>query len=566
MSATLPSTRRDERGSVVIMAVIATLILSVLIVAFSLLAKVEGNIGLNLKSQAQAEATAEAGLEWARDQVRNAGAAGVGSGFTPWFDGTLASHMLTSGSGQAVGPFAFKVRIDNDCASANTVPAAVQESATCNNTTDTNETAILTSWAVVGSGRARVRAEIIVDNPWKHVCSNSKNDPGGALCNSAGNTKGNPAVTPADPQDPNGPRGFDSLPLPIIGCSRIDPAVHTNNPATDCPVGSTSLYSRPAFSGYAAYPAAPADGGPVLVLMGEDPAITSTAKKCNVDPNNSSNYYFGYFDCALSTPCDSATGCGTPRKACVRATDSRVTSDPTHYASAGTGWPPSPGCGANTGMVWIGSASFSSITIGSPTNPVVLYVLHSKAASMAKNGAGSPTLTLGPQDTYVTGTVIAEGNVSSKNKTHLCTGGPQPTPLPANSCPTPQTGYSTTKGYGYPLAMLSYDPKLPYPTVTPQAPQPITTDFGSNNTDINGSVYSGGSLSFNPINVNGTSMAFNIDLQSSTSSYSYVPQYGTDAPPAGFPPGASNPVVMTPKTFMACHNYNDDSGGASACQ
>jgi hypothetical protein len=236
-----PSLRKSERGSVLIIAVIAVLLVSIMLSSLSLLGKLEATIGLNYKSQAQSEATAEAGLDWARDQVRTAGAAGVGTGFTPWFNGAKATHMLTSGPGQAVGPFFFNVRIDNDCAAYNTVSTAIQESSTCTNATDTNETAVLTSWATVGTGHSRVRAAIYIDNPWKHVCSNSQNDPGGPFCNSAGNTKGNPSVTPSDPQDPHGPRGYVDLPKPVIGCSRIDPTIHSTNPTVDCPSASTNL-------------------------------------------------------------------------------------------------------------------------------------------------------------------------------------------------------------------------------------------------------------------------------------------------------------------------------------
>src|SRR5262249_44584659 len=155
---TLRALRHSQRGSALIIAVIAALLVSIMLSSLSLLGRLEATIGFNYKSQAQAEATAESGLDWARDQVRGAGAAGVGNGFSPWFDGTKASHMLTAGAGQTVGPFAFKVRIDNDCASAGTVPTTIQESSTCNNSADTNETAVLTSWAVVGAGRSRVRA------------------------------------------------------------------------------------------------------------------------------------------------------------------------------------------------------------------------------------------------------------------------------------------------------------------------------------------------------------------------------------------------------------------------
>jgi hypothetical protein len=227
-------------------------------------------------------------------------------------------------------------------------------------------------------------------------------------------------------------------------------------------------------------------------------------------------------------------------------------------------------CGGNTGMVLRGSVGLpvknSVNIILTPATSGVIYVMHDPTASMAIDGSGRAVATIGPQDTYMNGTIVVEGDVVSKNKADLCVNGPAPSPLPANSCPTPQTGYSSYKGYGYPLALLSYDPKLPYPTVSPQTPQPITVNFGSNNTMVNGSVYAGGLLSFNPVNVNGTSIAFNIDLQSSTSTYTYIPQYGTDAPPAGFLPSGTNPVVILPKSFIVCNNYNDDSGGATSCQ
>src|SRR5262249_9487972 len=153
-------------------------------------------------------------------------------------------------------------------------------------------------------------AHVYIDNPWKHVCSNSKNDPGGPYCNSVGNTKGNPSVNPSDPQDPHGPRGYDDLPRPVIGCSRIHPQIHSTTVLLDCPAASNNIYAQPAvLPNYPAFPAVPANGGPKLVIMGDDPALTGTAKKCNIDPGNAANYYFGYFDCALSTPCP-ASLCG----------------------------------------------------------------------------------------------------------------------------------------------------------------------------------------------------------------------------------------------------------------
>ena len=66
------STRLDQRGSVLIIAVIAMLILGILSFSFALLSRVEMTTGVNYKFQAQAEALAEAGLERGRDEVRTA--------------------------------------------------------------------------------------------------------------------------------------------------------------------------------------------------------------------------------------------------------------------------------------------------------------------------------------------------------------------------------------------------------------------------------------------------------------------------------------------------------------
>jgi Tfp pilus assembly protein PilX len=549
------SLKPDERGSVLIIAVIGMLIMGVLAVSFSLLSNIEANIGLNYKSEAQAEAVAEAGLDWARDQVRGAGGSGVGSGFSNWFNGTNASHMLTSGAGQSLGGFTFNVRIDNDCSTANTVPSTIEEAGGCDNTTDKNETAVLTSWATVGSGRARVRAVITIDNPWKHVCSNSKNDPGGSLCNSAGNTKGNPTVIPADTQDPNGPRGFSALPRPIIGCSQIDPTVHRMTAGSCSALGGSGLFSQPGITNYPAYPST--GTAKQLVLMGESPVLTSTAKSCGQD--GSGVKYFGYFDCALRTPCP-ASVCGSVRKGCIRdATDpdSGGTAAAASYFRLGTD---GSSCGSNTGMVFLGSQDFTT-DIGSTTTAYTIYVMHDAPSP----GTGDvPTATdHAPGHTFY-GTLVVEGNVSYLTKSVICTGGPAPSNPPASF--TSNCGSATGSAYGYPLALLSYDPKLAYPTVSPQAPQPITTNFGTPNAVINGQVYSGGSVSFNPINVNGATVGFNIDLQASSSTYQYVPDYGIASPPPSFPPGASDPVVLTPKTFIVCNGYHDDSSGATSCQ
>jgi Tfp pilus assembly protein PilX len=574
--------RRDDGGSILILAVIAMLILGVLGVSFALLARVETNIGVNYKQQAQAEALAEAGLDRARDMVRTAGGEG-GTGFTKWFDGTNATHILVNG--QTLGAGQYWARIDNDCPLAFTgtpaFPTYLRESAaSCAagtyNTVDTNEKAVVTAWGVAGTGRVRVRAMVYVDNPWNHVCADAAPDNGG-YCNDTRNTKGNPAVIPADPNDANGPRAYSDLPRPIIGCSRIDPAVHRSAAYCAGVALPPKLYSQPAITGYPAYP--PLGTAPQLVIMGEDPAIpsTSTAKWCGDDgPTNGNVKYFGYFDCALSTPCPEAlcgkTGTVLNQRGCVRSGDPRLTAGP----ALAPPFPASPGsgpdffkaapCGADTGMVFKvaeGATLQFGNDIGSATTAYTVYAMHDAAVPTTT----VPHVELKSMNLF--GTLVVEGSANDKNKAIICTGGPPPSPIPATFNPPCPTGGTYGSAYGYPMALLTYDPKLAYPTVSPYAPQPITTDFATPNTVINGMIYSGGSVAFHPINVNGSTVAFGIDLQGASANYHYVPDYGNASPPAGFPPAASssNPVVYLQKSFLMCDRYSaTEATQATGCQ
>ena len=148
---------------------------------------------------------------------------------------------------------------------------------------DTNETAVVTAWATAasGQGRARVRAILGVDNPWKHVCSNSSQDNPPGYCNEPANRNGNPTITPADPNDPNGPAAYDDLPRPPLGCSAID----RHTPRRDR--GQLSARARTMTT---PIPQRQAAGR----SQGTGPRPTATGGGVT---------YQGYFDCALTTPC-----------------------------------------------------------------------------------------------------------------------------------------------------------------------------------------------------------------------------------------------------------------------
>ncbi len=542
------ATVSNERGCALIIAVIAMLIMGVLSVSFALLADIESRVGVNYKHQAQAEGLAEAALEMARDAVRTAPTAS--GGFSNWLNGTTANHMLLSGV--SLGPGALWAKIDNDCAAfVPGYPTALQESGACDNTTDTNQVAVLTAWAVVGSnetGRARVRAVVGVDSPWKHVCANAKPDNNG-FCNEPGNRNGSPTVTPADPNDPNGPQAYTDLPRPLLGCSKIAPMLHTATPA-NCA----------SYPGIYAYPYPTGAGAPRMVMMGEVPGVPGVPpKSCNDEPaGGSGNRYFGYFDCALTTFCDPALGhlCpgGVARKACLRPTDSRVIPahpnyDPTHYVAASGAWP-SSNCATDTGLVFAGDQAFGN-DIGSQAKRFDIYVV---------NG----TLTVQPNRT-VYGTLVVEGNEINNpcsDKDLEIKGG---VTLWAGPNTTPPTAGWGLDQYGYPLVALIYNPDLPPPTIQPTyAPQPTCADMGSAGTQIHGMVYSAGHLEFNPLSMEGSVVAFEIQTQGSAT-YTYNVTYGNASPPPGFPIDLSNPVAMIRKSFMVCVNYNDDSAATTSC-
>jgi len=599
----------DQRGSVLIIAVIAMLIMGVLSVSFALLADIETKIGVNYKQQAQAEALAEAGLEVARDAIRSA--VGVPDGFTRWIGGPLLAN------GAALGPGRYWARIDNDCPPL--VPAAIQQpgppnGVACPTTTDSNQTAVLTAWAVAGTGRARVRAVVGVDNPWKHVCAGARPDNNG-YCNDPSNQNGNPVIRPADPNDPNGPAAYDDLPRPILGCSRIDPGVH-GAAALCATLPMPKLFAQPATGPYPAYPALP-PGGPRLVLMGEDPDLPvppgAPAPKLCFD-GGPGYRYFGYFDCALSTPCippgagpvriypgSSITVTGSDYcpesgnkvvRGCVKEGDPRLQysnlfrrpgpngclgPDPTGALIDSNQVNAAPA----TGMVFNfpGATGFEPNTeVGTcPTPPCPpnagggrnLYVLG------GTTGGGNGVATI--QSATVRGTLVVEGNASTSAS--WCTGPNRDVALLNNGTLTTEAehreltalyalrGLPPHRVYGYPLALVIYDPTLPYPTVSPTyAPQPTCADMGSSNTLVNGMVYSGGHVQFNPISVNGSVVGFELQTQGGARAVmNYNVTYGNAAPPPGFPAGAGNQVIVIRKSFIVCATYNDETGGATAC-
>jgi hypothetical protein len=246
--------------------------------------------------------------------------------------------------------------------------------------------------------------------------------------------------------------------------------------------------------------------------------------------------------------------------ACVKSGDSRATTDPTNYKDVSL--QPGGVCGTATGMVFTGDKSFGTVG-SSATDGRNAYVLR------GPGNTGQVTI----QSATFYGSLVVEGDGSAS-----CTGSNRDMKLKNNGTMTTATTNSTnlTNGttgsartvYGYPLTLLIYDPQLPAPTAAnPYAPQNTCADMGSSNTLVNGLVYSGGHVEFNPISVNGGVVAYEIQTQGGAgATYSYNPTYGQATPPPGFPVGSGNTVVLVRKSFLVCVDYAADTAGGSACR
>jgi hypothetical protein len=206
-----PAGRRllaGERGTILIVTVVAMLILGILAVSFAALGGLEVRIGLNDVWTKQALLVAEGGISAVRSQIEN----------PPTYTAVLG-HVYTcttasctcSGAGCGTDRLAtmstgeFTVRVDND----------PEELAGPSPAVDANQRVMLTALGITRSpdgrvmGRARVRAWLTNDDPWKHVCSSGD----GVLCIDPPNN-GNAQIEPEDPNDQNGPRTFPEIPVP----------------------------------------------------------------------------------------------------------------------------------------------------------------------------------------------------------------------------------------------------------------------------------------------------------------------------------------------------------------
>jgi hypothetical protein len=108
-----------------------------------------------------------------------------------------------------------------------------------------------------------------------------------------------------------------------------------------------------------------------------------------------------------------------------------------------------------------------------------------------------------------------------------------------------------------------YNPSLPPPTIEPYAPQSLVADLGGGGR-IRGVIYSGGHVRLPTVSLDGGVVAFEIQT-TGRATLAYSATYGSQTPPAGFPPGAGHRVAILRKSFVECASYHDETAGPTPC-
>ena len=108
----------------------------------------------------------------------------------------------------------------------------------------------------------------------------------------------------------------------------------------------------------------------------------------------------------------------------------------------------------------------------------------------------------------------------------------------------------------YPLALLVYDPMQPAPDHG--GPEHRSTSSDSNSL-VNGIVYSGGLVDFNPVTIWGGVIGWNVHFQSAAAEVTYTGAFGNAAPPPGFTVSGVSSAKMMRNTYAQCRYYADET-------
>ena len=516
----------NEDGTALFMAVVAALLLLVFALSFSSLSNLEARIGINDYRARQAQMVAEAGFEAVRNHLRpvltdyanflgntytcNPGGCSCTDGANAVANGV----PCTTAGIFAVSAGNFTIRVDNDLEDPGRV--AVPE-------TDTNGEAMLTALGRTGAGngRAQARVQVILDDPFKHVCASDDvqadcaNYQGDDPCTQAGIL-----VQPCQPEDPHGPKVFPGLPVPTtIGISPLD-------------VGRYGCINTPG-TGWATRWTAEGNLG--------DPQVLG-----NADATKS------YFDMALSTNAQEIEAAGWIPAAPLGRTRQA------YCPACGINLPPAPasqlGCGLVIDGDWPsmgGGAATKHINTlatlageSSSANTVVVYV--SRRMAVANR-------------VHIQGTVVVHGNATAGDfdidlSPDFCLNRVSN----GSDCGVPNTDPPNNVfpgAPGYPFAFVIWHPGN---GAGDPPPQNTIAKISNTGIKVSGIIYSGGSVQFNPISVDGGVVAWDVEIQGN-SLLVYNNAYG-GAAKKGFaiPAGAYSAQFMR-STWLHCRATDADN-------
>ena len=159
---------RDERGIAVVVAMVALLALSALVMAFLSMSAFEPQISANLAAGTQARYLAEAGVEAAFDNLANTADWDTALLTATCTTGALAPNTLLAMAipGKTTASGTYTVRVRNDCfvgdatTSADNVLTGVTLETVANATNDTNNRLIVTSTGTIGTTTRTVKVVI----------------------------------------------------------------------------------------------------------------------------------------------------------------------------------------------------------------------------------------------------------------------------------------------------------------------------------------------------------------------------------------------------------------------
>ncbi len=542
----------SEDGTALVMAVIAALLLLVFALSFSSLSNLEARIGVNDYRSRQAQMVAEAGFEAVRNHLRpvltdytnflgntytcdpNAGPCTCTTGANGTANGVPCT--TTGIFGVSVGN--FTIRVDNDFEDPGR--PAIPE-------TDTNGEVMLTALGRTGfgNGRAQARVQVILDDPFKHVCSSD--DLQAACSTYTGDdpcTQAGIFVQPCQPEDPHGPKVFPGLPSP-----------------TTIPIPALGDGRFGCIPTWAATWVAEGNPLPVRVIGNANPAQS-------------------YFDMALGVDAlniFNADGGGV-----------WIPDAPGAPARNRRGYCPVPGVGGcNLGDPALGNANLHPNTLGcglvldvpvwtTPGGGSIKYI------NKLANAAGETTLGSGVvvyvtgivntgNNTHVQGTVVLHGNnvpgtgagasdvllsprfCANRLSAGIACGAVNTTLFNAGS-----DGAGNLNAPGYPFALIIHHPGIGAGGDPPPPQQTTVAQLSSTGVVISGIIFSTGNVEFNPIQVDGGVVAYGVDIQGNTQ-FIYNNAYGAAAKKGvSIPAGAFSAQFMR-STWLHCRNTDPNS-------